>query len=67
MNFLKKPLSLAILSGILLTFSWPVGGFSMFIFVALVPVLMLEHHISNGNIMRKKINVFGYGFLTPCF
>ena len=36
----------------------------MFIFVALVPVLMLEHHITNGNIKRKKINVLGYGFLA---
>ena len=64
MNFLKKPLFLAILSGLLFITSWPVGGFSIFIFVALVPILMLEHYISISYIKRKKSSVFGYGFLT---
>ena len=42
MTFLKNPLSLSILSGVLLTLSWPVVGLSMLVFVGLVPLLFLE-------------------------
>ena len=65
MFFSKKTTILALLSGCLLTLSWPVIGFSFLIFFGLIPLLLLEHIISNDQKKRKKIRLFGNAFL--CF
>ena len=65
MFFSKKTTILALLSGCLLTLSWPVSGLSFLIFFGLIPLLLLEHIISNDQKKRKKIRLFGNAFL--CF
>lgn len=64
MTFLKNPLSLSILSGVLLTLSWPVGGLSMLVFVGLVPLLFLEDKITNDSHGYKKVRLFSYAYLS---
>lgn len=63
MKILKSNFFLAILSGLLLSFSWPETGFFVgFIFVALVPLLMVEHHLSQA---KKPLYQFSlFAFLT---
>lgn len=53
-----KKLDLALLSGLLLAFSWPEIGFPPIIFLAFVPLLILENQVTNTK------TVFGYSFLT---
>jgi apolipoprotein N-acyltransferase len=50
----------AILSGILLSITWPQHGFAPIIFIAFVPILFVEDEISKG----KKGNVFWLSFIT---
>lgn len=55
----------ALLSAVLLSISWPTYGVPFFIFVALVPLLMLEHDISKfSKIRHKGWVVFGLSYLT---
>ena len=50
----------------LLSISWPTYGIPFFIFFALVPLLLLEHDITNfSKIKNKSLTVFGLTFL--CF
>ena len=60
---MKKLLFLSILSGLLLSFSWPEIGVFPLIFVAFIPLLLVEKHIleSGG---RTSWKVFGYSFIT---
>ena len=53
-----KKLLLALLSGVLLAFSWPSIGIFPLIFIAFVPLLILEKEMVNSK------HVFGYSFLT---
>ena len=54
MFFIKKPLLLSLLSGVLLTLSWPVSGFSFLIFVGLIPLFFSDHIISKDN--KKSVS-----------
>lgn len=55
-----------LLSGVLLSISWPTYGIPFFIFVALVPLLMMEHEISKfSTLKRKGWTIFGLSYL--CF
>lgn len=58
-----KNLILAFLSGILLACSWATYGFSLFIFVAFVPLLWLEWRIRKNN-HRTKRKVFLWAYVT---
>src|SRR5690554_255098 len=58
-----KNLSLALLSGILFSISWPTYGFPIFIFIASVPLLFIEQRIRTTQ-KNTKLPVFGYAYLT---
>ncbi|MGC4128309.1 MAG: apolipoprotein N-acyltransferase [Bergeyella sp.] len=61
-----KYLFLTLISALLLSVSWPTYGVPFFIFIALVPMLMMEHDISKfSNIKRKGWTIFGLSYL--CF
>ncbi len=45
----KYLLLLSLLTGILLTVSWPVNGFTPLIFVALVPILYVQQELGDSN------------------
>ena len=61
-----KYLLLALISAMLLSISWPTYGIPFFIFFALVPLLLLEHDITNfSKIKNKSLTLFGLTFL--CF
>lgn len=60
-----KYLFLSLFSGILLSLSWPTYGVAFFIFVALVPLLLLEQEISKfSKIKYKKTTIFFLSYLT---
>jgi apolipoprotein N-acyltransferase len=57
--------ALALISGLLLSAAWPAGGFFFLLFIAMVPLLFVEDHLSkNENIKRKGVGVFLYCYLT---
>ena len=61
-----KYIILSLLSAVLLSISWPTYGIPFFIFFALVPLLIIEHDISNfSKIKRKGLAIFGLTYL--CF
>ncbi len=62
MSFLKKPspFILAILSGLLLIAAWPTYGFAPLLFIAFIPLLILESNIEPNNTTK----VFKYSYLT---
>jgi apolipoprotein N-acyltransferase len=61
-----KHLLLALISAMLLCISWPTYGIPFFIFFGLVPLLLLEHDITNfSKIKTKNSTIFGLTFL--CF
>lgn len=64
MSILKKPLLLTISSGLLLTLAWPTYGFVPFLFLALVPLLYMEHSISLDSGKKKKLRVWAYSYLA---
>ena len=55
-----QKLLMAIISGLLLWAAWPVRGVAPLIFIALVPLLFVEEHISKG----EKGHVFWLSFVT---
>lgn len=60
-----KYLILSLISGVLLSLSWPTYGIPFFIFFAFVPLLILEHDISKfSKIKRKSLAIFGLSFLS---
>ncbi|MBP7173671.1 MAG: apolipoprotein N-acyltransferase [Cloacibacterium sp.] len=62
-----KYLLLSLISALLLSISWPTYGIPFFIFLAFVPLLMVEHEItkfSNIKIKRKSWAVFGLSYLV---
>jgi len=62
----KHLLLLSVLSGILLTIGWPVNGFPAFLFVAMVPMLLIENFIFNNKNDFSGFSIFLYtypGFL----
>lgn len=64
MDFFKKKWVLSIVSGLLLTFSWPVSGLSLLIFFGLIPLLFVEHQIAQDKNRKKKLRLAGYSFLA---
>lgn len=61
-----KYIFFALISALLLSISWPTYGIPFFIFVALVPLLLMEHEITKfSKIKRKGWTVFGLSYL--CF
>lgn len=60
-----KYIILALISALLLSISWPTYGIPFFIFIALVPLLMVEHEITKfSKIKRKGWAVFGISYLV---
>ncbi len=60
-----KYILLSLISAMLLSVSWPTYGVPFFIFIALVPLLMMEHDISKfSSIKRKGWAIFGLSYLT---
>ncbi len=60
-----KYIILSLFSAVLLSISWPTYGIPLFIFFALVPLLMAEHQITKfSNIKNKGWAVFGLSYLT---
>ncbi|QKX05742.1 apolipoprotein N-acyltransferase [Aquimarina sp. TRL1] len=57
-----KKILLAILSGVLLTISWPTYGFPIFLFFGFVPLLLAEYQLRTANM--KKAKIFGLSFLS---
>lgn len=56
-------IALALLSGLLIAFSWPTYGFTPLIFIAFVPLLFLQDRIGDKN-NNEKGSVFWLSFLT---
>ena len=52
-----RRLLLSILSGLLLSFSWPYVGYYGFIFIAFVPLLILESSISRDS-SNRSLKIF---------
>ena len=60
-----KYIILSLLSAVLLSISWPTYGIPFFIFFALVPLLILEHDLTNfSKLKRKSWILFGLTFLS---
>ena len=59
-----KYIFLAILSAVLLSISWPTYGIPFFIFVAFVPLLFMEHFVSQDIVKRKGWVVFGCSYFA---
>ena len=59
-----KYIFLAILSAVLLSISWPIYGVPFFIFVAFVPLLFMEHFVSQDIVKRKGWVIFGCSYLA---
>ncbi|MCB2219629.1 MAG: apolipoprotein N-acyltransferase [Bacteroidetes bacterium] len=51
---------LSLLSGVLFTIGWPVNGYPAFLFVALVPMLIIEDQISQNRLKFNRYSVFFY-------
>jgi len=64
MSKTTKHFLLSILSALLLSAAWPINGFTFIIFGALIPLLFLENSIQLSDFKRKRLLVFGYGYLT---
>ncbi len=63
MEWLRRPLVLSAISGLLLALSWPTYGFPLLVFVAFVPLLFAEHNIRlTGN--KVKAKVWANAYLT---
>ena len=59
-----RKLLLALLSGLLLAFSWPELGIFPFLFFAFLPLLMVEDELNNSNDKKKGRKVFWSSFLA---
>lgn len=55
---------LAALTGILLWLGWPTYGFSGLLFVAFVPLLLVEHRLRNSAVTLKGWRVLGLSYLS---
>lgn len=56
--------ALSLSSGILLGLGWPMYGFSPLLFIALFPLLQLEHNFACNQEKYKLNSIFGYSYLT---
>jgi apolipoprotein N-acyltransferase len=60
---LQIVINIAYFHGLLLGFSWPEIGFSPLIFVAFIPLLLIEKYISDSG-PNTSWSLFGFSFLT---
>tara|TARA_B100000809_G_scaffold111195_1_gene109793 strand:+ start:11540 stop:13126 length:1587 start_codon:yes stop_codon:yes gene_type:complete len=60
---MKKTL-LALLSGILFAISWPTYGFPLFLFLAFVPLLLIEKELRDQKTKRSNLLILGYAYLS---
>jgi apolipoprotein N-acyltransferase len=58
----NRLLLLSILSGILFALSWPASGIPLIIFVAFVPLLIVEEHIYSNRDKYSRYAVLGYAW-----
>ncbi|MDP2424287.1 MAG: apolipoprotein N-acyltransferase [Bacteroidales bacterium] len=58
-------LLLSLFSGLLLSLAWPMNGFPGLLFVALVPLLVIEDHFWNRKNSRSAFALIGY--VLPAF
>lgn len=56
--------SLSLLSGLLLTFSWPENGMPLLSFIALVPLLIIENFVFNNQERFSKYAVFLFSWFA---
>lgn len=61
-KFVRNKFFLSVLSAILLVLAWQ-PNFTLLVFIAFVPLLLIEDEISNSNSSRKKIKIFSYSYL----
>lgn len=55
----------ALISGLLLALGWPSKGFPLLLFFGFVPLLMMEHRITNSSEIKKKgMKIFWLSFLA---
>jgi apolipoprotein N-acyltransferase len=59
-----KNIFLAILSGLLLAFSWPTYGFAGLLFVALIPLLVAVDNIHKAKVKKDGLKVFGLAYTS---
>ncbi|MBE2246602.1 MAG: apolipoprotein N-acyltransferase [Candidatus Competibacteraceae bacterium] len=64
MNAWYHHLLLSLLSGLLLTFSWPADGFPFLAFVAFIPLLYVAYSIRNSYTKRRRMRFFSHAYLT---
>ena len=55
---------MALLSGLLLSISWPASGFPFILFIAFVPLLYVEDFIAKNKHNFIKASVFFYSYIT---
>lgn len=60
----KKLYLLSLLSGGMFVLSWPPYGIPFLLFVAFIPILMIEHAISSGQFTGKRTILFGLSYLA---
>ncbi|MFM1745493.1 MAG: hypothetical protein RLZZ630_1430, partial [Bacteroidota bacterium] len=64
-NLQTMPNWLAVfLTPLLLWAAWPSAGFAPFLFIALVPLLLLEHQIAAEKKSGKRVRLFPYAYLS---
>ncbi len=59
----KERLLLTVLTGIMLWASWPANGITPLVFIAFVPLLLLEHHITQSSGFSAA-SFFGWSYLA---
>ncbi len=66
MHFFRKNrlLLLSLLSGVLFALSWPSGGVPLLIFVAFIPLLIVEEHIKTHQEDYHRYSVLFYAWLA---
>ncbi len=65
MTMVSKNSVYSLISGLLMAFSWPTYGFPFLMFVAWVPLLLIEHEMSlEEGMKRKSLKIFAWSYLT---
>lgn len=60
----KKAYLLSLLSGVLFFLSWPPYGIPFILFIAFVPLLLIEHEYSSRGATGKRTSLFGLSYLA---